>query len=672
MPYTAFGRTIRKIGVVGSGQIGPDIALYFSKVLHRSGVPVVVVDVAHAALEAGSAKTRKKLDKGVESKAFKAEEADSIFRNITFTGDYSALAGSDLVVEAATERLPLKQSIFAQLESLCPPDAILASNSSHLEPEAIFEKSKNPGRCLCIHYFFPAERNLLVEVIPGARTDRAVADFAMKFYEAIGKVPIRVRSRYGYAVDPIFEGLFQAAALCVEQGLASPKVVDAIACKALGLGVGPFTAMNLTGGNPITQHGLDEMHTKVNPWFKSPKLMNDQIASGKPWEAAGRGEAVSFTPETYETVAAELEGAYFGLAGEIIDAGLCSTADLEMAVEIGLVMTPPFALMNRLGVGKSLDRVKAYSAKHAGFPVPRCLAAQAASGKPWNVLCVLREDQGDVAVLTIRRPRVLNALNDQVFTQIDEHVAAIQSDPGIRAAVITAFGTKAFVSGADVTMLARIETPAQGESMSRASQQVFDRIAASAKPVVCAMNGMAFGGGSEMALACAARIARKGLDPLFAQPEVKLGIIPGAGATQRLPRLVGFEKAWPLLRLGTTVSEAAALEMGYLDASTEGDLTAEAVALARRVAAKGPAHPIPTGPVPAPAGLPELDLGHLSKRTDEILRRAVLDGARLPLADGIALEARLFGECASTKDMRIGIENFLKNGPRSKAAFVHA
>ncbi|MBI3097221.1 MAG: 3-hydroxyacyl-CoA dehydrogenase/enoyl-CoA hydratase family protein [Planctomycetes bacterium] len=672
MPYTAFGRTLRKIGVVGSGQIGPDIALYFSKVLHRQGVPVVVVDVAAAALEAGEAKTRKKLDRGVESKAFRAEEADAIFRNITFTGDYAAFAGCDLVIEAATERLPLKQSIFAQLESLCPADAILASNSSHLEPEAIFEKAQHPGRCLCIHYFFPAERNLLVEVIPGARTDAAVADFAMKFYEAIGKAPIRVKSRYGYAVDPIFEGLFQAAALCVEQGLAFPKVVDAIACKALGLGVGPFTAMNLTGGNPITQHGLDEMHGKVNAWFQAPKILHDRIASKQPWEAAGRGEEVSYSPETYEKVSAELEGAFLGLAGEIIDAGLCSTADLEMAVEIGLVMTPPFAVMNRLGVGRVLDRVKGYADRHAGFPVPKCLEAQAASGRPWSVPCVLREDHGDVAVLTIRRPRVLNALNDDVFSQIDAHIAAIQTDPAIRSAVITGFGVKAFVSGADVTMLARIETPSQGESMSRGSQQVLDRIAASAKPVVCAMNGMAFGGGSELALSCAARIARKGLEPLFAQPEVRLGIIPGAGATQRLPRLVGFEKAWPLLRLGTPVSEADALAMGYLDASTDGDLTAEAAALARRVADSGPLRRMPGGPIPVPTALPDLDLGHLSKRIDEILRRAILDGARLPLAEGIAFEARLFGECASTKDMRIGIENFLKNGPRSKAAFVHA
>jgi 3-hydroxyacyl-CoA dehydrogenase len=105
----------------------------------------------------------------------------------------------------------------------------------------------------CYHHRFyagfPAERNVLVEVVPGRDTDPKVADFCMRFYEQIGKVPIRVKSRYGYAVDPVFEGIFQAAALIVEEGTAGVKQVDAIACKARG-GVGPFTAMNLTGGNP--------------------------------------------------------------------------------------------------------------------------------------------------------------------------------------------------------------------------------------------------------------------------------------------------------------------------------------------------------------------------------------------------------------------------------------
>ena len=112
-----------------------------------------------------------------------------------------------------------------------------------------------------------------MEVVPSEKTDESIVDWLLQFYEAIGKVPIRVGSRYGYAVDPVFEGIFQAAALCVEEGLGTTEVVDYVAAKALGLGVGPFTAMNLTGGNPLTAHGLDEMHETVHPWFKTPELM---------------------------------------------------------------------------------------------------------------------------------------------------------------------------------------------------------------------------------------------------------------------------------------------------------------------------------------------------------------------------------------------------------------
>ena len=124
-----------------------------------------------------------------------------------------------------------------------PAHAVLASNSSHLEPEAIFAELGDRSRTLVIHYFFPAERNPVVEIVPGADTSSDLTASLMKFYEAIGKVPIEVKSRYGYAIDPIFEGLFQAAALLVEDGAGTTKEVDAVAARALGLTVGPFTAM---------------------------------------------------------------------------------------------------------------------------------------------------------------------------------------------------------------------------------------------------------------------------------------------------------------------------------------------------------------------------------------------------------------------------------------------
>lgn len=284
MAFTFNGRTLNKIGVIGSGQIGPDIALHFAKVLAPHDVSVVVVDVSEDALAAGKKKLEKKVDRGVESKAFKPDQGERIKAACTFTSDYEALKGVDFVVEAATENVAVKGKIFAQVEALAAPDALLLSNSSHLRPESIFGDLSKRGRTGVVHYFFPAERNRALEIIPGEETDPANTDWLLAFYEAIGKVPVRIGSRYGYAIDPIFEGLLETSALLVEAGVATVKQVDTVAQKVLGLGVGPFTAHNLTGGNPITAHGLENLHTEVSPWFRCPESLAKLNEAGESWD----------------------------------------------------------------------------------------------------------------------------------------------------------------------------------------------------------------------------------------------------------------------------------------------------------------------------------------------------------------------------------------------------
>ena len=292
MSFTHAGRTLRKVAVIGSGQIGPDIALYFSKVLSPYGVQTVVVDVSDAALAGGKAKLEKKVQKGVESGAFTPEQQAQMVGAVSWTSDYQQLAGADLVVEAATENKELKGRIFAQVEALVAADAILCSNSSHLEPEVIFAATRTKGRTAVVHYFFPAERNLMVEVVPGADTAPATTQWLLSFYEAIGKVPIPVKSRYGYALDPIFEGLFFACALLAEEGAGSTKQIDVVCKETFKMGVGSFTAMNLAGGNPITAVGLDQYTTKINRWFRTPQSLKDKVAAKANWEVAGRDEKV--------------------------------------------------------------------------------------------------------------------------------------------------------------------------------------------------------------------------------------------------------------------------------------------------------------------------------------------------------------------------------------------
>ncbi len=671
MAWEIFGRNIGKIGIVGSGNIGPDIALYFSKVLHEQGVPVVVVDIAEKALQSGEARVKGKLSRGVKTGSFKKEEVDSMVANISWTADYSQLKGADLVVEAATEDSKIKSKIFSQLEKICPETAIFASNSSHLEPEVIFADLKTKKRCLVIHYFFPAERSIIVEVVPGKDTEPAIADFVMKFYEQIGKAPIKVKSRYGYAIDPIFEGIFLAAALLVEKGVGTVKQLDAMAQRALGLGVGPFTAMNLTGGNPITQHGLTQMHEKINPWFHCPGILDRQLSLGKPWETPMMGEAVGYSENDFEKVSNLIRGAFFGLVCEILDSGISNIADLEMAVENALVMNPPFQMMNKIGVDKSLELVKACAKEWPEFPVPKVLAEQARSGKPWDIPFVFREDKDDVAVVTIRRPRSLNALNSSVMSQLAEIFTDIKKNKTIKGTVLTGFGVKAFVSGADINILAQIRTPKDAETIALKGQETLNLIENLGKPVICALNGLAFGGGNELAMACTARIAKKGV--LAGQPEPRLGIIPGFGGSQRLPRIVGLEKAWPILRTANPISSSEALKIGLISEEVEGDIKEAGIAFAHKViSGKVKVPSLERGPMEIPESLPEVDIGPLSRKTDEYLKKAILEGARMTLEEGLKHEARTFGECARTKDMRIGMENFLKYGPKKNAQFSHA
>ena len=673
MSFSHKSRTVSKVAVIGSGQIGPDIALFFSKVLSPFDVQTIVVDVSEQALATGKAKLEKKVAKGVETGAFTAEQQAQMVAAVTFTTDYESIRGANLVVEAATEDKELKRKIFAQVEGLVSEDTILVSNSSHLEPEVIFADLQQRGRTGVVHYFFPAERNLMVEVVSGKETSSDTASWLLSFYEAIGKVPIPVKSRYGYAVDPIFEGMFQACALLAEAGTGTTKQIDVVCKKTFSMGVGSFTAMNLAGGNPITAVGLDQYTSKIHSWFRTPESLREKVRENGSWDVAGRGEKVDVPEDLRTQISEDLMGAYFGLCGEIIDADLATVSDLNMAIEIALVMKPPFTMMNEVGTAKSLELVRQYAAKNPGFPVPKCIESHGVENRPFDIPVVLRQDTDGIAVLTIRRPKVLNALDQGVFEEIAQRFEECDRDANVRGIVLTGFGKKAFVSGADVNFLANIQSVAEGESTSRQSQSCVERVQAVQKPTVAALNGLAFGGGIELAMACEARIALEGLRVLAGQPEANLGIIPGAGGTQRLPRLVGVERAGQMIRSCRPISSAKALEFGLIREEVKGDLVGRARELAQQLADGSVDRTrMDEGPMAdVPEALADVDIGHLSKRVDEIICKAIVQGVRLPLAEGLAFEASCFGEVCGTADMKIGVKNFLENGPRSKAPFVH-
>ena len=672
MSYNYKELIINKLSVIGAGQIGPDICLHFAKVFWKNDVKFVLVDISEDALNIAKAKIEKKINKGVETGAFKPEMSEAMINSITYTSDYNNIQGSDLVVEAATEDGKIKDIIFKQVEQLTNDSCIFLSNSSHMQPEVIFRNIKNKERCLVSHYFYPAERNPVVEIVPSKYTNKNITNTLLGFYEAIGKVPIEVKSSYGYAIDPIFEGLCELAILCLEKGYGTVKEIDAIARKTLRQGVGPFTALNLTGGNPITNHGLEEMHKTHIPWFRSPLTLQEATNSGDLWPTAKRGEKVEVDNEKSELLRKQFLGGYFALCSYIIDLGISNVNDLDMATEISLVISAPFTMMNKIGIDKAHSLVKDWCAEHTEFPFPKSLD-KAKTAKGWEISRIIHKKNDNISVLTIRRPKVLNALNLEVLNELKAEINNAENDHKIEAIVITGFGTKAFVSGADINMLASLKTPEEGFNNSNTFQNLINTIEKCNKPVICALNGFAFGGGNELALTCNARIAKKGLRILACQPEVNLGFIPGSGGTQRLPRLVGVNIAAEILRTARPVSGKEALEIGLIDKEVEGDLITGAIDFAKRLI-NGEIKPREfIASSSNETHLPDINLniGHLSKKIDDIINTAIYDGIKLPLHEALELESKLFGECILTQDMKIGLDNFLQNGPRAKAEFKH-
>ena len=241
--------------------------------------------------------------------------------------------------------------------------------------------------------------------------------------------------------------------------------------------------------------------------------------------------------------------------------------------------------------------------------------------------------EGAVAVLTINRPQVLNALNASTLDELRRAVIELTDDDAVRAVIVTGTGEKAFAAGADIKELAA-QRPIETHAHGRRGQHVFDLIARMGKPVIAAINGFALGGGCELAMACTLRIAAD--TARLGQPEINLGLMPGFGGTQRLARLVGRGVALDLLLTGRQIAADEALRIGLVGRVVPAaDLLREAKALAATLASKPPT-------------------------AVRSILEAVHSGLDAALAEGQVLEAALFGLVASTDDMREGTAAFLE------------
>lgn len=246
---------------------------------------------------------------------------------------------------------------------------------------------------------------------------------------------------------------------------------------------------------------------------------------------------------------------------------------------------------------------------------------------------LLLERDDAIAIVTINRPRVLNALDRATLDELRRAMVDLRQDQTVRAIVITGSGERAFAAGADIRELAD-QSPAGLREQARAGQHVFALIERLGKPVIAAINGYALGGGCELAMACTLRLAADTAQ--LGQPEIMLGLIPGYGGTQRLPRLVGRGRALQLLLLGSPVGAVEAERIGLVNRVVpQARLLPEARALATTLADRAPL-------------------------ATELLLEAVHRGSELPLDEGSALEAGLFGLAGASDDMREGTRAFLE------------
>jgi enoyl-CoA hydratase len=246
---------------------------------------------------------------------------------------------------------------------------------------------------------------------------------------------------------------------------------------------------------------------------------------------------------------------------------------------------------------------------------------------------LLVERDEATAIVTINRPTVLNALNTQTLDELRRAILELKQDEGVRVVILTGAGEKSFVAGADINELA-VQTPTSGREHALAGQQVFDLIENMGKPVIAAINGYALGGGCELAMACALRLAAD--TARLGQPEVALGLIPGYAGTQRLPRLVGKGKAMEMILTGAPIAADEAQRIGLVNRVVP---AADLMAAARTLAAQ------------------------LAKNAPIAMRyiiNAVNRGVEIPFAEACQYEATLFGLVASTDDMREGTAAFLE------------
>ncbi len=648
-----------RVGVIGAGTIGPDIAYYLLSAL--PGLRLVLVDIDAKALERARARLQGYSDKAVTRGRMTRAEAGVLDAALVTTLDYGDLAGCDWVIEAATEDLAIKHRIFAQIEAVVGTQAVITSNTSSLPAARLFPALRHPGRATVTHFFAPAWRNPVVEVITWARVDADVVQWLRHLFAITGKVPLVTRDAVCFMLDRVFDNWCNEAAHLLEHATAAQ--IDGVALEFVH--AGPFFVLNLANGNPIIietntlQADEEGEHYRPAPILASVDRWRTS-AAGKPAPAVG--------DESRARIRDRLFGILCSQAVDVLDRDIGLPEDLDLGCRLAFGLRQGvLESMERAGEAE-VDRVLARLAgERPGMPGRR----RALADYTRRHRHLLVDDVDGVKVLTLRRPEAMNALHDDMTDEILGLLQQYRDDMAVRGVVITGYGNRAFCAGADIGRFpSLLGNAAAAAEYARACSRLLVALDDYPKPVVAALNGVALGGGLELAIRCHDIVAIEGAALQF--PEVTLGIVPGIGG------MVVPYRRWPaaaelfdrMLRTGARIDAATAAASGVLaTVATQAELLPAALARVRERAAASrpsldgarPARALGDAPLATPEGL------HLSAAVRAILDAAIREAAAAPdLAAALEIGYRAFGATACTGAAREGILSF---GERRKPDF---
>lgn len=546
---------IRKVGVIGAGNMGSGIAQKFA----QEGIHVVMVDMKDEYVARGLDTIRTMLEEAVQRKIVTNRQSEEILSRVQGATDYGAVADADLVIEAVFEDKQVKSDVFRKLDEVCRPETILATNTSSFYVREFGEQTSRPDRFIGLHYFYHPAKNRLLEVIPFEETSEETVEQSLLAAKLHGKTPILVKDAPGFAVNRFFVPFLNEAARLLEEGVADIPTIEEAARRAFKIPMGPFQLMNVTG-IPIAVHAATTLGNELGPFYAPCNRLKTQMSRGEQWDLEG-----PVAEADIPVVIDRLYGVCLGVAAALVDEGVATKEDTDRGAKIGLRWAMgPFEIMNRIGIERAYTVVEDIAARYPDFRIPEILVRQKSLGKPFTFRFVDLEVKNGVATITINRPEAMNALNESVVEQLEAQFDRAETDPEVKAIVFQGAG-KAFVAGADIRYFVdkiRADRIEDIVAFTRRGHQLLLRIENTPKLTVALLDGLSLGGGSELSLACQAIIATPAGSLGF--PETAIGIYPGLGGMLRLARHVGPELAKYYVFTGTPISAADAQALGVV------------------------------------------------------------------------------------------------------------